>query len=139
MASRCTGTNRGILKVNLENGELYVEVKARTAYEYAPQIEGAVSYRLNQRVELPKGMTFENGKLSGQFENEGVYHIDFIGEDADGKSVGAFKLIVTATTNGPKVGSGCFGSIAGVSALFSLVAVAGVGLLAVTARKRRRA
>ena len=137
MASRCTGTNRGILKVSLENGELYVEVKARTAYEYTPQIEGAVSYRLNQRVELPKGMTFENGKLSGQFENEGVYHIDFIGEDADGKSVGAFKLIVTATTNAVK--GGCFGSIAGVSALFSLVAVAGVSLLAISARKRRRA
>ena len=140
MSSRCTGTNRGITKVALEGGEVYKYVEARKdELDFAPQIENAVSYRLNQRVELPAGLKFEDGKLTGVVENEGVYHIDFIGEDADGKAVGAFKLIVTATTNGYNVSKGCGGDIAAVGAIVALVAVAGVGLLLVSRRRKQRA
>ena len=137
MASRCTATNRGITKVALEGGEKYEYVEARKNYEFTPAIEGAASYRLNKRVDLPAGLKFENGKLSGKIENEGIYHIDFIGEDADGKVVGAFKLIVTATTGAAP--SGCGGDIAAVGAIIALVAVAGVGLLLVSKRRRQRA
>ncbi len=139
MSSRCTGTSRGITKVALEGGELYMEVEARTdAVDFAPTIEGAESYKLNQRVELPKGLEFKDGKLTGTIENEGVYHIDFIGLGADGKAVGAYKLIITATTNGfdvPK--SGCGGDIAAVGAIVALIAIAGVGLLLVAKRRRQ--
>ena len=137
MASRCTATNRGITKVALEGGEKYEYVEARKNYEFTPAIEGAANYRLNKRVDLPAGLKFENGKLSGKIENEGIYHIDFIGEDADGKVVGAFKLIVTATTGAAP--SGCGGDIAAVGAIIALVAVAGVGLLLVSKRRRQRA
>ena len=139
MSSRCTATSRGITKVALEGGELYMEVEARTdAVDFAPTIEGAESYKLNQRVELPKGLEFKDGKLTGTIENEGVYHIDFIGLGADGKAVGAYKLIITATTNGfdvPK--SGCGGDIAAVGAIVALIAIAGVGLLLVAKRRRQ--
>ena len=139
MASRCTGTNRGITPVSIEDGERYEYVEAGKDYSFeVPQIEGAESYRLNQRVELPAGLKFENGKLSGKVANEGVYHIDFIGDDAEGKAVGAFKLILTVTTGNAAKG-GCFGDIASVSAMITLVAVAGVGLLLVSKRRRQRA
>ena len=140
MASRCTKTfSDAKIAMVTPNGEQYVEVEARTDYEFAPVIEGAASVRLNQRVDLPKGMTFADGKLSGKFENEGVYHLDFIGEDADGKVVGAYKLIVTATTNGYKVSNGCGGDIAAVGGIIALVAVAGIGLILASKRRRQRA
>ena len=121
-------------------GDKYEEVEARTDYEFTPEIQGAVSYKLNERVELPKGMKFEDGTLSGQFKNEGVYHLDFIGLDADGKAVGAFKLIITATTGNELVyPNGCGGDIANAGVIMGLVAVAGVGIMLVSSRKRRRA
>ena len=139
MASRCTktATDAKIAMVK-PSDEQCIEVVARTAFEYALP-EGS-NYKLNQRVDLPKGITFENNKLSGKFENEGVYHLDFIAVGEDGKATSAFKLIVTATTGAQQnfVG-GCGGDIAAVGALIGLVAIAGVSLLAVCARKRRRA
>ena len=137
MSSRCTGTNRGITKVALEGGESYAYVEANKAYEFAPSIEGAEQYRLNQRVDLPKGLEFKDGKLTGKPELEGVYHIDFIGEDADGKAVGGYKLILTVTTGAAP--GGCGGDIAAVGAIITLVAIAGVGLLLVSKRRRQRA
>jgi hypothetical protein len=142
MASRCTGTNRGITKV-IEDGEEYVEFEARQDFEYYLP-DG--NFRLNQRVELPKGVKFEDNKLFGKFENEGVYHLDFIQMDDDENAIGAFKLIVTATTGDerpepvePKKKVGCGGDIASVGAIASLVALAGVGLILVSLRKRKEA
>ena len=143
MASRCTGTNRGLTPVI---GQEYKEVEARTDFEYEVAIEGADSVRLNQRVELPKGIKFEDGVLSGQFANEGIYYIDFIGEDADAKAIGGFKLIVRATTNGYEVTDdedtdeggkkrGCGGSIIAASSVMALIA--GLGLAFIADKKRR--
>lgn len=143
MASRCTGTNRGLTPVA---GQEYKEVEARTDFEYEVVIEGADSVRLNQRVELPKGIKFEDGVLSGQFANEGIYYIDFIGEDADAKAIGGFKLIVRATTNGYEVTDdegkddggkkkGCGGSIIAASSVMALIA--GLGLAFIADKKRR--
>ena len=140
MSVNCNGVLKKADYYTVVKGEQYVEVEARTDYEFAPQIEGAVSYRLNERVDLPEGMKFENGKLSGKFNWEGVYHLDFIGMDADGKSVGAFKLIVTATTGAQQnFVKGCGGDIAAVGAIIGLVAIAGVGLILISKRKRERA
>ena len=138
MSSRCTGTNRGITKV-VENGEEYVEFEARTEFSYDIPVEG--NFRLNQRVELPKGVTFEDNRLSGKFENEGVYHLDFIQIDENGNATGAFKLIVTATTGEirPKSGGGCGGDIANVGAIMGIVALAGIGFALVSLRKRKEA
>ena len=139
MASRCTATNRVMVMVG-EGCERYMEVEARKEQiDFAPEIEGAESYRLNDRVDLPEGVKFENDRLTGKFENEGVYHIDFIGLDADGNAVGAYKLIVTATTNEAAAKKGCFGDIAACSAIIGLVAVAGAGLLLLSLRKRKEA
>ena len=140
MSVNCNGVLKKADYYVTVKGEEYKEVEARTDFEYEVKIDGAASYRLNERVELPKGITFENGKLSGKFEQEGVYHLDFIGMDADGKSMGAFKLIVTATTgNVQNFVKGCFGDIAAVGAVIGLVALAGAGLMLVSLRKKRRA
>ena len=142
MASRCTATNRVMVKV-AEGSEVYQEVLARDNYEYQVAIEGADTIKFNARegVKLPEGITFENGKLSGQFANEGVYHLDFVGYAGE-SAVGAFKLIVTATTNGYNISAakkGCGGDIAAYGAIIGLVALAGAGLLLVSLRKKKRA
>ena len=141
MASRCTATNRVMVPV-VENGEEYKEVLAREDYSYEVKIEGAKTIKFNARegIALPKGISFENNTLSGKFENEGVYHLDFVGYDENEKAVGAFKLIVTATTNGYDIAplkKGCGGEIAAVGAIVALVAVAGVCLLLVSRRRKQ--
>ena len=60
--------------------------------------------------------------------------------DASGKSIGAFKLIVTATTGAEQnFVKGCFGDIAAVGVIIGIVALAGAGLMLVSLRKKRRA
>jgi len=141
MASRCTGTNRVMVQV-AEGNEKYDEVLAREDYSFEVKIEGAETIKFNGRegVTLPKGIEFNNGVISGKFENEGVYHLDFVGYDAQEKAVGAYKLIVTATTNGYNISKkGCGGDIAAVGAIIGLIALAGAGLLLVSLRKKQRA
>jgi hypothetical protein len=122
-------------------GEEYKTVEARKDFTYSVEIEGASEIKLNHRVDTPEGLTIDGGNISGKVALEGVYHLDFVGYDADGKAVGAFKLILTASTNGFDAGAkkGCFGDIAACSAIISLVAIAGAGLLLVSLRKKRRA
>ena len=140
MSVNCNGVLKKADYYVQVKGEEYKDVEARTDFEYTVSIDGAESYRLNERVELPKGITFDNGKLSGKFEQEGVYHLDFIGMDASGKSIGAFKLIVTATTGAEQnFVKGCFGDIAAVGVIIGIVALAGAGLMLVSLRKKRRA
>ena len=140
MASRATGTMGDNRTQAKELGEAYETFEARTDFSYNVVINGAASIRLNQRVELPKGVKFENGVLSGKFQNEGVYHLDFIGEDASGNTVGAFKLVVTASTgNEQNFVKGCGGDVAAVGAIVGFIALAGAGLMLVSLRKKKRA
>ena len=138
MSANCTATNRVMVPVV---GEEYKTVEARKDFTYDVAIEGAAEIKLNHRVNTPEGLTIEGGRITGKVALEGVYHLDFVGYDADGKAVGAFKLILTAATGdgGAAAKKGCFGDIAACSAIISLVAIAGAGLLLVSLRKKRRA
>ena len=141
MAVNCNGVLKKADYYVGVTGDEYVEVEARTDYEYTLDIPNAVEYKLNNRVVLPEGMKLEDGVLSGQFKWEGVYHLDFIGLDADGKAVGAFKLIVTAITGEELVfkTGGCGGDIANIGAIMGIVALAGIGVALVSFRKRKEA
>ena len=143
MSVNCNGVLKkaqyyvGVAEENVQ----YKEIEARTEFEPIEiTIAGADKIRLNNRVELPRGVKFENGVLSGKFELEGIYHLEFIGESANG-AVGAYKLTVRATTGAEQnfVKGGCFGDIAACGAIIGLVALAGAGLLLVSLRKKRRA
>jgi beta-glucosidase len=138
MSANCTATNRVMVPVV---GEEYKTVEARKDFTYDVAIEGAAEIKLNHRVDTPEGLTINGGSISGKVALEGVYHLDFVGYDADGNAVGAFKLILTAATGdgGAAAKKGCFGDIAACSAIISLVAIAGAGLLLVSLRKKRRA
>ena len=138
MSANCTATNRVMVPVV---GEEYKTVEARKDFTYDVAIEGAAEIKLNHRVDTPEGLTIEGGRITGKVALEGVYHLDFVGYDADGNAVGAFKLILTAATGdgGAAAKKGCFGDIAACSAIISLVAIAGAGLLLVSLRKKRRA
>ena len=137
MSANCTATNRVMVPVA---GEEYKTVEARKNFSYNVNIEGADEIKLNHRIDVPEGLTIDGGKISGKVALEGVYHLDFVGYDGDGKAVGAFKLILTASTNGYKIGkSGCSGDIASYSAIVALMVIAGASLLLVSLRKKRRA
>ena len=143
MSANCTATNR--VMVPVVGGDQYKTVVARTDVSIDVAISGASEIKLNHRVDLPKGIEFANNKLTGQFANEGTYYLDFIGYDANGKAIGAAKLIVTATVNGfdveqPKAKKkGCGGDIAAYGAIIGLVALAGAGLLLTSLRKKKEA
>ena len=96
-------------------------------------------YKLNDRIVLPEGVEFDDqsGELFGAIEHVGLYRVDIILTNANGQKV-AVKLVINVA---PKVsaGGGCGGSIASVGALISLIAVAGVGVILLSLRKRRRA
>ena len=135
MASRCTATNRVMTTVVAEN---YVETTARKSWSYKVKgVDGAISYKLNTRCDLPEGLKFEKNKISGKIKYEGVYHLDFIGLNGDGEAVGAIKVIVTAKTNDGS--SGCGGDVASVGAIVGFIALAGAGLMLVSLRKKKRA
>ena len=137
MSANCTATNRVMVPVV---GEEYKTVEARKDFTYDVAIEGAAEIKLNHRVDTPEGLTIEGGRITGKVALEGVYHLDFVGYDDAGKAVSAFKLILTAATNGYDVKKGgCGGDIAAVGAIVGLIALAGAGLLLVSIRRKQRA
>ena len=164
MSVHCTAMNNTIVKV-AEGNEAYVEHEARTDFNYT--LPAGAKYQLNERVDLPRGVTFDpaTGKLSGKIELEGTYHLDFLIVSDSGKVTGAYKLILTATTGAvktdyayieeepdapapvaptpyvpPKKG-GCGGDISAVYAIAGMIVLAGIGiaLLSFTRRKREEA
>ena len=95
--------------------------------------------RLNNRIELPEGVTFKDGRLSGTFKNAGLYRIDIIAVDSSGEQeqTVAVKLVIQVTAGGSS--GGCGGDITSVSAVIGAMALIGIGalLLSVIDKKKR--
>ena len=153
MSIRCTGQARGLTQV-VKTNELEFKVGDDVNYEVeVPSEYAGYTLRLNQRVDLPKGITFENGVLSGKFENVGLFYIDLIAEDGTNKV--AVKLIVRAvpdmTNSGldggqgeggdpvnPPKKKGCGGAIEATAAIIGLVTLAGVGIMLVSKKRKEQ-
>ena len=155
MAINCTGMARGITKVSAQHDLTY---KVGEDVDFDVEVDGASSYRLNQRVDLPDGIEFENGNLSGKFEKVGLYRIDII---AEGGSKSAVKLLINVVPNESEYDEnlmdkyseekgqepepeqpkkkGCFGDIASTASLIALISLVGLGLAFVAIDKKRRA
>ena len=157
MSVHCTGQYRGLTQVVKEDSP---EIEVGKDFTYEVKVDGSTlsNFRINDRIELPKGVTFNNGVLSGQFANTGLYRIDVIANNGT-KDV-AIKLLIYVVPNEAEYSEdimepivyghkskdndggkkkGCFGDIASTGALIGLISVAGVGFMLLAIDKKRRA
>ncbi len=106
-----------------------------------------VSYRLNERVDLPAGIKFEDGKITGAFENVCLARIDVIAEVEFGDgTTGAFAIKYVIDAVPAKLGGLEDGAaegapmnaavIAGVAG--GVVAVAAIAVVAVVLLKKKK-
>jgi len=155
MVSNATVMSRGLTQVvGVKNAEIQVGNTVDLAVELPGEIAvgetynnkeiADITYRLNERVELPEGITFENGRLGGKFEYVCLARINVIAEIeyADGSTGAvAYKFVIQAVPDMTNTGldapkkKGCFGGIASISAITSLLAFAGLGILISKKRK----
>ena len=92
MAVNCTGMFRGLTKVVDQQEMVFTEgdkfeEEPVLPDEYNVEIGDYteddkevvnVEYKINNRVELPKGIWFENGRFTGEFYEAGLYYVDVI-------------------------------------------------------------
>ena len=98
MGVHSTGQFRGMTKVDAT-----VEKEWKINEDFSFDINevqlsddaNAEEVKINDRIDLPKGIEFKDGVLSGKFEEVGLYRIDFIVTTDFGDKV-AVKLIVNA-------------------------------------------
>ena len=128
---------------------------------YDVEVAGATEYKLNDRIELPEGLEFDNGNLSGKISNVGLYRIDIIATVGNTKK--AVKLMINVVPaeseyqeglmehysndvgpvdpgkpdEGGNKKKGCFGDISSVYALAGIIALAGVGFMLLSLKKRK--
>ena len=188
MSVNCTGMFRGLTiavdenKMTYSEGDEFTEAPCLPE-EYDVEVgstiyaekEGekdkevvSVEYKLNNRVDLPRGLWYEDGKFSGQFYEAGYYYIDIIAiityqEEDESSDTGfkttqqryALKYEILVTPNDEfvipeekkndkpkqeeaKPENGCAGELASAGLLVGLIAFAGIGFALVSFRKREQ-
>ena len=118
-----------------------------------PNSEAADSMRINQRCDLPEGLVFNDGNLSGKIAHVGLYRIDVIANV--GSTRKAVKLVINIVpdeaeydenlmegevtpvepddpTPTPSKKKGCGGDIVSAGALVGLLALVGLGFALVS-------
>ena len=187
MSINCTGMFRGLTLVVDDNGMTYSEGDEFNEVPVLPEEynvevgstiyaekEGEkdkdvikVEYKVNNRVDLPRGIWFEDGKFSGQFYEAGYYYIDIIAiitlQEEDEESETGYKVTeqryaikyeILVLPNDDfvipeekkndkpkeeaKESNGCAGDLASAGLLISLIAFAGIGFALVSFRKREQ-
>ena len=164
MSIRCTQGNSNDSNFTLVDNTQEVEYKVGESIDIDAQLSDgstADSYRINQRCDLPKGLTFNNGNLSGKIDEVGLYRIDIIAETGNTRK--AIKIVIAVVPddsefddnlmdvgdyggnggeNNPDNGiakkKGCFGDISSTYALIGLVALAGIGVALLAFDRKRR-
>ena len=131
-----------------------------------PGGDSADSMRINQRCDLPEGLTFNDGNLSGKLEHVGLYRIDVIANV--GSTRKAVKLVINIVPDeaeysedimgdddpiGPgsssnpggssgseseKSGGGCGGDIVSAGALVGILALVGIGFALISFIDKKR-
>ena len=154
MSVRTTGTYRGMTQVGLEK-ELNYKLGEDINYdvELPSGFDGA-ELKVNTRIELPDGLSFSNGKLSGKINAIGLHRIDLIATKGNSKS--AIKLLIRVAPDeaeykddvmerldggsndggnqGGNKKKGCGGEIVALASLTALIGLAGIAIIS---RKRK--
>ena len=166
MSIRCTAGNPSNSNFTLVNNSQEFEFKAGEDIDIDAELaEGteAETFRLNQRCDLPKGLTFDNGNISGKIQEVGLYRIDVIAESGNNRY--AIKIVINIVPDETEFNEGlmdtsypyennggegeqpepdkpskkgCFGDVASTYALVGLVALAGVGMALLAFDRKRR-
>ena len=155
MAVQSSGFARGITKV-ADGDEKVLEFKLGEDVNYQVEKSGATAYKLNYRVDLPEGISFENGVLSGKFNHVGLYRIDVIATTGSGSA--GIKLLINVVPeeseydenlmiraseggNGGKTKKkGCGGdTTSAIASMIALLSFAGIGLALVAIKRKQRA
>ena len=88
MAVHSSGMYKGL---TLAGDAVELTYNVGESINYDVEVSGATGYRLNDRIDLPEGLEFDNGNLSGKIDHVGLYRIDVI---ADGSTKKAVKLLI---------------------------------------------
>ena len=164
MSIRCTGGNSNNSNFTLVNNTMEYEYKVGEQINLDVELadgEQADSMRLNQRVDLPKGLTFDNGTLSGKIDEVGLYRIDIIAnvgsarkaikvvlnvvpDDAEFKD-DLMDVVYDDSQNGgndqpepqPQPKKGCGADIASVGALAGIISMAGASFAFLSLKRRK--
>ncbi len=144
MAVNCTGMQRGMTMVaGQQNVEVDITDDINLSVELPDGFDTTnIQYALNKRCDLPAGLTFEDGVITGKFQNVGTYYIDVI--ISNDKETIAYKFVIDVgaapggledDTSEPTkpTKKGCKGSIAATTALVIPMVIAG----AIALKKRK--
>ena len=154
MFANCTAQAKGVTQAVVDE---VIDVQAGKNFErnvaddmideYNGKAIESADYELNYRVELPEGVTFADGKLSGSVKNLGIYRVDVIAKVtfADGtEGVLALKYAINVTPNMSQSGLSGGANMApviigaSVGAVVVCLAVAGV-VVFLTLKKKKAA
>ena len=164
MAINCTGQGRDY-SVSKGTQEIEAKIGADIAIDVNEFVDGTgVEYKVNERRGrngLPEGLELgDDGVIAGKVENAGLYYIDVIVYGAPNQSIGAVQIALLVVPNdadydenlmdavddngGGKGGNeggkkGCFGDMTSVGALAGILALAGIGVILTSLKKRKRA
>ncbi|MCQ2776676.1 MAG: fibronectin type III-like domain-contianing protein, partial [Bacilli bacterium] len=144
MSAQCTQQQQG---VTLRDGKVDMEMDVGKHFELNVELEsgaGVVESYINKRCELPEGVTFENGVLSGELKHAGLYRIDVCVKTDAGKTVGYSWILrgipdMSQTgLDGRKSNSGTVntGLIIGIAAGAVVVAAAAVAVVLILKKKK---
>ena len=148
MAVQSSGFDSTMIKV-ADGDERIINATLGEQFSYSINKSGATAYKLNYRVDLPEGIEFNNGVLSGEFKHVGLYRVDVIATVGSNKA--GIELVInvapdeseydeTVMTRAKEGGKGgCFGGISATASLIALLSVAGLGLALVAIDRKRRA
>ena len=156
MAVHSSGMFKGL---TIAGDAVELTYKIDEGISYDVEVEGATEFKLNDRIELPEGLEFDNGSLSGKISHVGLYRIDVIA--TVGSSKKAVKLLINivpdeaeydenimeapgsnnggGNNGGGGAKKGCFGDVTSMASLIALLSLAGVGIALLAIDKKRRA
>ena len=164
MFVRCTqGNPNNSNFVLAANDGINKEYKVGEEFEISlwddiPEEEYADQFKLNNRIVLPEGVTFnaEEGVISGKIAHVGLYRIDVICDGGQHKF--ALKYVINVVPEEAELNEegveeievwnkeekkgekkGCFGDLATTGALIGLIALAGLGVILISFRKKEQA
>ena len=150
MASQCEGFRPGLTKVDADDSKV---IEAGLGeFSYTVEKTGATTIKLNDRVDLPEGIAYDENShvLSGEFKHVGLYRVDLVATVGDSKA--GIKLVInvspdeseydetimTRATDPKGCAGGCNSNIGSSIAIISLVALAGIGFGLVSILRRRK-
>ena len=157
MAINCTGQGKNY-SVSKGTQEIEAKIGEEISIDVNQFIDGtATSYKVNERRGrngLPEGLELsEAGVITGTLNQAGLHYIDVIAYGAPNQAMGAIQIALTIVPDEAEYNEelmevfkddeggkkGCFGDMTAVGALAGVLALAGLGVILTSLKKRKEA